>query len=130
MRCGCGRIRMSFSSTMTCSRGRSGVSGMTARTQVRAVSLSRFNTFGRERHSEDFPVAAREEPDYFPAVSTVTEIKQAVSKLPARKKLALARWFQRQVADRFTDQEMMAIAAEGARALDRREEAHAKRKAR
>ena len=38
-------------------------------------------------------------------------------------RLALARWFQRQVADRFTDQEMMAIAAEGARALDRREEA-------
>ncbi len=63
-------------------------------------------------------------------MSTVTEIKQAVSKLPTRKKLALARWFQTQVADRLSDQEMMTIAAEGARALDRREEADAKRKAR
>ena len=60
----------------------------------------------------------------------VTEIKQAVNKLPARKKLALARWLQTQLADRLSDKEMMTIAAEGARALDRREEAHAKRKAR
>jgi len=37
MRCACARIHMSFSSTMTCSRGRSGVSGTTARAQVRAV---------------------------------------------------------------------------------------------
>lgn len=46
------------------------------------------------------------------------EIKQAVSKLPPRKKLALARWMQAQVDDRLKDEEMMAIAAEGARALD------------
>ena len=61
---------------------------------------------------------------------TVTEIKQAVSTLPPRKKLALARWLQTQVADRLDDAEMMAIAAEGARALDKREAAYAKRKAR
>ena len=63
-------------------------------------------------------------------MSTVTEIKQAVSKLPSRKKLALARWLQKQVDDRLSDEEMMAIAADGARALDRREAAYAKRKAR
>ena len=64
------------------------------------------------------------------AMSTVTEIKQAVSKLPPRKKLALVRWMQAQVTDRFSDEEMMAIAAEGARALDKREAAHAKRRTR
>jgi hypothetical protein len=58
------------------------------------------------------------------------EIKQAVSKLPPRKKLALARWMQAQVDDRLNDEEMMAIAAEGARALDKREATYAKRKAR
>ena len=58
------------------------------------------------------------------------EIKQAVSKLPPRKKLALVRWLQTQVDDRLNDEEMMAIAAEGARALDKREAAYAKRKAR
>jgi len=63
-------------------------------------------------------------------MSTVTEIKQAVSKLPSRKKLALARWLQKHVNDRVSDDEMMAIAAEGARALDRREAAYAKRTAR
>ena len=63
-------------------------------------------------------------------MSMVTEIKQAVSKLPPRKKLALARWLQVQVDDRLNDEELMAIAAEGARALDRREAAYAKRKAR
>ena len=63
-------------------------------------------------------------------MSTVTEIKQAVSKLPSRKKLALARWLQKQVDDRLIDEEMMAIAADGARALDRREAAYAKRTAR
>ena len=62
-------------------------------------------------------------------MSTVTEIKQAVSKLPERKKIALVRWLHTQVADGLTDSEMMAIAAEGARALDQREEADAKRKA-
>jgi hypothetical protein len=63
-------------------------------------------------------------------MSTVTEIKQAVSKLPPRKKRALVRWLQTQVDDRLSDDEMMAIAAEGARALDKREAAYAKRKAR
>lgn len=63
-------------------------------------------------------------------MSTVTEIKQAVSKLPPRKKLALAQWLQTQLDDRLNDDEMMAVAAEGARALDRREASYAKRKAR
>lgn len=63
-------------------------------------------------------------------MSTVTEIKQAVSKLPQRKKLALVRWLQIQVDDRATDEEMMAIAAEGAMALDKREAAYGKSKAR
>ena len=63
-------------------------------------------------------------------MSTVTEIKQAVSKLPQGKKIALVRWLQTQVDDRLGDEEMMAFAAEGARALDKREEAYAKRKAR
>ncbi len=63
-------------------------------------------------------------------MSTVTEIKQAVSKLPQRKKLALVRWLHAQVGDRLSDEEMMSIAAEGARALDQQEAAYAKRKAR
>jgi len=63
-------------------------------------------------------------------MSTVTEIKRAVKKLPPRRKLALARWLQQQVDDRLSDEDMIAIAAEGARALDRRESTYAKRKAR
>ena len=63
-------------------------------------------------------------------MSTVTEIKQAVSKLPPLKKLELVRWLRTQVDDRLSDDEMMAIAAEGARALDEREAVYAKRKAR
>jgi hypothetical protein len=63
-------------------------------------------------------------------MSTVMEIKQAVSKLPQEKKLELVRWLNAQVSDRLSDEEMMAIAAAGAQALDRREEAHDKRKAR
>jgi len=63
-------------------------------------------------------------------MSTVTEIKQAVNKLPARKKLALIRWLQTQMDDRLSDDEMMVIATEGAQALDKREAAYAKRKAR
>ena len=67
----------------------------------------------------------------YPAgMSTVTEIKQAVSKLPQRKKLALVQWLHTQVDDRLNDEELMALAAEGARALDKREAAYAKRKAR
>jgi hypothetical protein len=54
-------------------------------------------------------------------MSTVTEIKQAVSKLPPRKKLARAQWLQTQANDRLSNDEMMAVAAEGARALDKRE---------
>ena len=50
-------------------------------------------------------------------VSTVAEIKRAVTKLAPRKKVALAKWLQSQVRDGFTDEEMMAIAAEGARVL-------------
>ena len=68
--------------------------------------------------------------NYSRGMSTVVEIKRAVGKLPPRKKLALARWLQAQVDDRLSDDDMMAIAAEGARALDKREAAHAKRKAR
>jgi hypothetical protein len=63
-------------------------------------------------------------------MSTVTEIKEAVNKLPPRKKLALARWLQTQVNDRLNDGELMAIAPEGARQLDNREAAYAKRKTR
>ena len=65
-----------------------------------------------------------------PGMSTVTEIKQAVRKLPPRKKLALARWLETQVSDRLTEEEMMAIAAEGARVLGRSEAVYAKRKTR
>jgi hypothetical protein len=36
-------------------------------------------------------------------MSTVTEIKEAVSKLPPRRKLALARWLQKQVSDHLSD---------------------------
>ena len=63
-------------------------------------------------------------------MSTVTEIKQAVSSLPPRKKLALVRWMQAQVDDRLSDEAMMSVAAAGARELDKREAAHAKRKTR
>jgi len=63
-------------------------------------------------------------------MSTVTEIKQAVSKLPPRQKRALAQWLHTQVDDRLNDGEIMALAAEGARVLDKREAAYAKRKAR
>ena len=59
-------------------------------------------------------------------MSTVAEIKVAVSKLPTRQKFALARWLQAQTDDRLSDEEMMNIAAEGARALDLREARHAK----
>ena len=63
-------------------------------------------------------------------VSTVLEMKRAFTRLPERQKARFARWLQTQVDDRLSDDEMMAIAAEGARALDRREDRHAKRKAR
>jgi len=63
-------------------------------------------------------------------VSTVTEIKLAVRQLPPQKKRALARWLQAQMDDRPSGEEMMAIAADGARALDKREAAYAKRQTR
>jgi hypothetical protein len=67
----------------------------------------------------------------YPAgMSTVAEIKQAVSKLPQQKKLALVQWLHTQVGDRLNDEDLMALAAEGARALDKREAVYAKRKAR
>ena len=61
-------------------------------------------------------------------MSTIAEIKQAFTRLPARQKIELARWLQTQVDDRLTDEEMMNIAAEGARAFDHREAHDAKRK--
>ena len=54
-------------------------------------------------------------------MTTMTEIKRAASNLPQRKKRALARWLQTQVEDRLSDEAMMAVAAEGARTLDKRE---------
>ena len=54
-------------------------------------------------------------------MSTVAEIKAAVTRLPERKKIQFARWMQTRVPDRLSDDDMMAIAAEGARVLDRRE---------
>jgi hypothetical protein len=62
-------------------------------------------------------------------MSTVAEIKQAVRKLPQRKKLELVQWLHTQVDDRLNDEEMMSLAVEGARALDKRETVYAKRKA-
>jgi hypothetical protein len=44
-----------------------------------------------------------------------------VSKLPQRKELELVQWLHAQVDDRLNDEEMMSLAAEGARALDKRE---------
>ena len=66
----------------------------------------------------------------FCPMSTVAEIKQACARLPDRQKRRLARWLQSQVGDRLNDEDLMKIAAEGARALDKREADHAKRKAR
>ena len=54
-------------------------------------------------------------------MTTVTEIKRAARKLPQRKKRALVRWLQTQADDRLSDEAMMAMAAEGARVLDKRE---------
>jgi hypothetical protein len=63
-------------------------------------------------------------------MSTVAEIKQAFTRLPDRQKIKLARWLQTQVDDRLSDDELMKLAAEGARALDERDAEYAKRKAR
>ena len=53
-------------------------------------------------------------------MSTVAEIKQAVTRLPERQKIKLAHWLKSQVDDRLDDEELMKIAAEGARAPDKR----------
>ena len=52
---------------------------------------------------------------YFCAMSTVAEIKQAFARLPDRQKIRVARWLQTQVDDRPNDEELMKLAAEGAR---------------
>ena len=54
-------------------------------------------------------------------MSTVAEIKEAVTRLPERKKVQFARWMLAQIPDRLNDDEMMAIAAEGARDHEQRE---------
>jgi hypothetical protein len=59
-------------------------------------------------------------------MDTVAELRRAIAKLSSRQKLQLARWLRTQVNDRLRDKEIMAIAAEGARALDQREAAGAK----
>ena len=51
---------------------------------------------------------------YSRSISSVMEIKQAVVTLPPRKKLALARWMDAQLDDRLGDEDITAIAAEGA----------------
>ena len=61
------------------------------------------------------------------AMSTVTEIKEAVSKLPSRKKLAIIRWMQTQVDVPKSDLGTAARANEGVRKLKRREAAEARR---
>ena len=63
-------------------------------------------------------------------MSTVAEIKEAFKRLPDRQKAQLARWLQAQTDDRLNDEELMRLAAGGARALDQREAEHAKRKTR
>jgi hypothetical protein len=64
-------------------------------------------------------------------VSTVVLKSKKLSRdCPSGKKFKLRAGWQTQVSDRLSDDEMMEIAAEGARALDRREAQYAKRKAR
>lgn len=57
-------------------------------------------------------------------MSTVAEIKQAVSKLPPRKKIELASWLRTQVDEGACGEVAMAV---GARKLDLRAAARAKR---
>ena len=59
-------------------------------------------------------------------MSTVAEIKEPVARLPKREKDQFVRGMQAQVSDRLSNDEMMAVAAESARALDRREAQDAK----
>ena len=60
-------------------------------------------------------------------MSTVTEIKEAVSKLPSRKKLAMIRWMRTQVDDRQSDRGTVVRAGVGTRKPDKRETAEARR---
>jgi hypothetical protein len=69
------------------------------------ASVLTFGTFQQRTEGTGYPAG----------MSTVTEIKQAVSKLPQRKTLALVQWLHAQVDDRLGDQERMAIAAQGVR---------------
>ena len=54
-------------------------------------------------------------------MSTVAEIKEAFKRLPDGQKAQLGRWLHTQADDRLNDQELMGLAAEGARTLDQRE---------
>jgi hypothetical protein len=63
-------------------------------------------------------------------MSTVADMKQAFVRLPQKDKQRFARWLKAQVKDSLTDDELMEIAAEGARRLDKREVEYAKRAAR
>jgi hypothetical protein len=49
-------------------------------------------------------------------MSTVLEMKRAFTRLPETQKVRFACWLQTQVDGRLSDDEMMAIAADGARA--------------
>ena len=60
-------------------------------------------------------------------MSTVTEIKKAVSKLPSRKKLAMIRWMRTQVNDRPGDRGAVVRAGTGTRKSDKRDTAEARR---
>src|SRR5207244_259017 len=93
---------------------------------VKAADAYRSRFSNRVSHLRIFVSA----PIVSGTVSAVTEIKSAVRKLPSRKKVQLARWLKAQIDDRLEDGALMAVAAEGARALDRREAAYAKRKVR
>lgn len=59
-------------------------------------------------------------------MGTVTEMKEAFTRLPQRQKTQFAHWLRMQLDGRLSDDEMMAIAAEGARALDKREAEYAR----
>jgi hypothetical protein len=48
-------------------------------------------------------------------MKTLLEMKRAFTRLPKPQKVQFARWLQTQVDDRLSDDEMMAIAAAGAR---------------
>jgi hypothetical protein len=53
-------------------------------------------------------------------MSTVAEIKEAVTQLPERKKIQFARWMQTQLPGRLEDDEMLALTTEDSQANDQR----------